>query len=321
MNTVECPILHAAMDHDFAAQSLELPPTQFTKALAQLIHPQLRSSDISVTNIVGTLSEAISFPASGPATFSITLVLSGIGRAQIDGVEPLDILSGSAVIFWSGGPVSGQDHLAAGEPVEAVEIRFQPDYLQRTLGPMVDVIRNSLAIDRSNPSQNAYLVSIPMSGELFDVARTILGCDIHEQSLRDVFMRGKALEALALTLSVLHSAGPDAVRLNAREREKIDTARKILDGSFAEPWTIQALASRVGLSETKLKTGFRELIGTSVRAYLRDVRMDQAERLLGEGKSVTEAALACGYGNLSYFSKAFFNAKGIAPRRLSAPVR
>lgn len=320
MNTVG-PRLPSAARNEIASPALELPPTQFTRALKQLIHPQLRSSDISVTSIVGTLPEPISFPASGPATFSITLVLSGIGRAQIDGVEPLDLVSGSAILFWSGGPVSGQDHLDAGEPIEAVEIRFHTDYLQSILGSLVDVIRNSLAIDRSNPSQNAYLVAIPMSAELFDVARAILGCDIHEQCLRDVFMRAKGLEALALAVSVLSSAGPDAVRLTAREREKIDAARRLMEASFSEAWTIGALAERVGLSETKLKTGFRQLIGTSVRAYLRNIRMNHAEKLLGEGKSVTEAALACGYGNLSYFSKAFFNAKGVAPRRLTAPSR
>jgi AraC-like DNA-binding protein len=46
--------------------------------------------------------------------------------------------------------------------------------------------------------------------------------------------------------------------------------------------------------------------------------MDHAERLLSKGLSVTETALACGYGNLSYFSKAFCNSKGVVPRRLNA---
>jgi len=303
------------------APHLEAPPTPLTHALKHLIRPELRSSDISVSSVVGQLPKAVSFPASGPAAFSITLVLKGAGRTQIDGVEPLEMASGSAVIFWSDGPVTGQDHVDGEKPIEVVEVRLHTAYLNSALGSMVDAIRNSLAVDRSNPSQNAYLVGVPMSAELFDVARSILGCDIQERSLRDVFMRAKALETLALTLGVLSSAGPDAVRLSTREREKIDDARRLIEASFAETWTIEILANKVGLSETKLKTGFRQLIGKSVRAYLRDIRMDHAERLLGEGKSVTEAALACGYGNLSYFSKAFFNAKGVVPRRLSSPVR
>lgn len=300
---------------------LESPPTQLTSALQEFIRPELRSSDISVSSIVGCLREAVSFPATGPAAFSITLVLQGAGRTQIDGVEPLEMASGSAVIFWSDGYVTGQDHVDGGKPIEAVEVRLQTAYLDSTIGSMVDGIRNSLTIDRSDRQRNAYLVAVPMTAELIDVARSILGCDIQDRRLRDLFMRAKALETLALTLAVLTSSGPEIVRLTIKEREKVDEARRIVDRSFAEAWTIAALAAEVGLSETKLKTGFRQLIGRSVRVYLRDVRMDHAERLLGGGMSVTEAALACGYGNLSYFSKAFFNSKGVAPRRLASTGR
>jgi AraC-like DNA-binding protein len=309
------------MSCEDGAPLIEPPPTQLTNALRDLIRPELRSADLSVSSIVGRLPKTVSFPAAGPAAFSITLVLQGAGRTQIDGIQPLEMASGSAVIFWSDGPVTGQDHVDGGKPIEAVEVRLHTGYLNNAIGPMVDAIRNSLTVNRSDPDRNAYLVAVPMSAELFDVARSMLGCDIRDRNLRELFMRAKALETLALTLAVLSSAGPDTVRLTTREREKIDHARRIIEASFAEAWTIEALAAEVGLSETKLKTGFRQLIGKSVRTYLRDIRMNHAERLLGEGKSVTEAALACGYGSLSYFSKAFFNSKGVVPRRLSSSAR
>lgn len=302
--------------------ALEPPPTPLTSALKDLIRPQLRSSDISVSSIIGGgLPESVSFPASGPAAFSITLLLQGAGRTQIDGIEPLEMASGSAVIFWSDRPVAGQDHIDGGRPIEAVEVRLHTAYINATIGTLVEGIRNSLTIDRSDRQQNAYLVAVPMTAELIEVARSILGCDIADRRLRDLFMRAKALETLALTLGVLTSAGPASVKLTAREREKVDAARRIVDRAFFKHWTIASLAAEVGLSETKLKTGFRQLIGKPVRAYLRDVRMDHAEHLLSSGKSVTEAAHACGYGNLSYFSKAFFVAKGMIPRRLASSAK
>lgn len=301
---------------------LEPPPTQLTSALKDLIRAELRSADISVSSIIGDgLPESVSFPAAGPAAFSITLVLQGAGRTQIDGIEPLEMASGSAVIFWSDGPVTGQDHIDGGKPIEAVEVRLHTAYINSTIGSLVDGIRNSLRVDRSDWQRNAYLVAVPMTAELIEVARSVVGCDIGDRRLRDLFMRAKALETLALTLGVLTSAGPTSVRLTSREREKVDAARRIVDRAFSEHWTIASLAAEVGLSETKLKTGFRELIGKSVRTYLRDVRMDHAEHLLSNGKSVTETAHACGYGNLSYFSKAFFVAKGVIPRRLTSSAR
>ncbi|MCC7250309.1 AraC family transcriptional regulator [Hyphomicrobium sp.] len=298
---------------------IELPPTLTTKALEALIRPELRSADVSVSCVVGEVPDSVTFQAAGPAVFSITLVVQGTGRTMLDGVAPLDIVSSNAVVFWSNGPVSGQDYIEGGKPIEIVDIRLHPDYLSHTVGSMADAIRNSLAVDRSDPDRKAFLLAVPLSAELFDVARSILACDIREPKLRHIFMRAKALEALALTLALLQrNASAAAARLSPKEREKLDEARRLIETSFAEPWTIEAVAAAVGLSETKLKLGFREVIGKSVRAYLREVRMDHAERLLSEGRSVTEAALACGYGNLSYFSKAFFHSKGVVPRDLGA---
>lgn len=311
-----CPIADSAAPP--SGPPIESPPTQLTRALADLIRPELRSADLSVSTIVGTLADSVTFPAAGPPVFSITLVLEGSGRTLIDGVDALEVTGGTAIVFWSERPVSGVDHIDGGEPIEVVEIRLHPDYLRDAVGSLTDSVRNALAVDRSHPDHKAFLVAVPLSAELFDIARSILGCGIREPKLRDLFMRAKSLEALALTLAIVTRTGPAGMRLSMRERERLDEARRLIEASYADPWTIETLAATVGLSETKLKMGFREVIGKSVRTYLRDVRMDHAERLLHEGRSVTEAALACGYGSLSYFSKAFFQSKGIAPGRLSA---
>lgn len=296
---------------------IDVPPTPTAEALETLTRAELRSADISVSTIVGELEDDVTFSASGPAAFSITLVVEGAGYTLLDGCDPLDVSSGKALFFWSDGRISGKDHINGGNRIETVEIRFHPDYLIRTVGSMADAIRNTFAVDRSDRLRNAFLLAIPLSSELLDVARSILGCAIREKNLREVFMRAKALEALAVTLDLLSRSSSAAARLSPRERAKLDDARRLIERSYAEPWTIETLAASVGLSETKLKLGFREVIGKSVRAYLRDVRMSHAERLLSEGRSVTEAALACGYSNLSHFSKTFFRYRGVVPRHLS----
>jgi transcriptional regulator GlxA family with amidase domain len=74
------------------------------------------------------------------------------------------------------------------------------------------------------------------------------------------------------------------------------------------------LAREVGLSEKKLKAGFRQVAGRSVHAYLREVRLEAAASMLEAGYSVTETALATGFANLSHFSKSFRQARGVAPR-------
>lgn len=80
------------------------------------------------------------------------------------------------------------------------------------------------------------------------------------------------------------------------------------------PMTIEQLAKHVQLSEWKLKHGFNELFGTTLYAYLRDYRLEQALTMMErELLSVSEAAYAVGYSNLSHFAEAFRKKYGMNP--------
>lgn len=99
------------------------------------------------------------------------------------------------------------------------------------------------------------------------------------------------------------------------DREKVIQTQNLIANSYHLDWTISKLARQVGLNERKLKEGFRHMVGNSVRAYLREVRLEAAARLLLDGESVTQAALSVGFESLSHFSKIFAAAKGVPPSR------
>ena len=72
-----------------------------------------------------------------------------------------------------------------------------------------------------------------------------------------------------------------------------------------------------GFNETLLKGRFRALFGTSVFAYLRQIRMEEARRLLLERHlNVTEVAQRVGYANPSKFAAAFRRQFGKSPSAL-----
>ncbi len=74
------------------------------------------------------------------------------------------------------------------------------------------------------------------------------------------------------------------------------------------------LSRRVNLNDFKLKKGFRQVFGTSVFGYLRQVRMEQARMLLEQARmNVTQVALNVGYANPSHFAAAFKGQFGINP--------
>ena len=72
--------------------------------------------------------------------------------------------------------------------------------------------------------------------------------------------------------------------------------KQYLQKSYADEITLPSLARQFGLNEFKLKKGFRKLFGTSVIAFLSDIRFQKAcELLTYSNDSVAEIAKKVGY--------------------------
>ena len=123
------------------------------------------------------------------------------------------------------------------------------------------------------------------------------------------------LELLATAVSELESEAQSVdARLSVRERAALILVRDMIDSQPALPHTIVNLSREVGMSPASLKRKFPKLFGTSVIAYLRDMRMLHARQGIGqEGWTVAEAASFVGYGHGSNFSTAFRKRFGVSP--------
>lgn len=83
---------------------------------------------------------------------------------------------------------------------------------------------------------------------------------------------------------------------------------------FAEKIYISDLAGLVNMNEQYFCRFFKKIIGKSPIAYLNDLRMKQASRLLKETSlSVTDICMECGFNNLGNFMRIFKNTYGITP--------
>jgi AraC-like DNA-binding protein len=93
-----------------------------------------------------------------------------------------------------------------------------------------------------------------------------------------------------------------------RPRHRADARRP------AEPWTLEELGNRVGLSRSALHERFVTLTGLAPMQYLTNWRMQCGARLLREGHlSVAAVALEVGYDSEAAFSRAFKRATDLPP--------
>lgn len=77
--------------------------------------------------------------------------------------------------------------------------------------------------------------------------------------------------------------------------------------------TLESIAKAASISKYHLCREFKSLTGTTVFNFINAARCKEAKSLIANGASVSEAAYAVGFENLSYFSKKFGQIIGCLP--------
>lgn len=157
--------------------------------------------------------------------------------------------------------------------------------------------------------------NIRINPAIYNTIQDIKTCR-YDGLTRKIYLESKAYELIALLYEDTRNQRP-TVALGTADQERIHWAASIIRDNLEHPLTIMELSRRVGINQTKLKTGFKALFGRTVFGYLQDIRMHQAKRyLLDTQLSVQEIAMLLGYQNTSNFSIAFKNSFGYPPLKM-----
>lgn len=106
------------------------------------------------------------------------------------------------------------------------------------------------------------------------------------------------------------AARPDAIRVSVMQAR--------LAHDLCETLTLTELAAAVGLSTFHAARLFSRSVGMPPHAWRKQLRLQRAQALLRQGKSVTEVASATGFADQSHFTRHFKRAYGVAPGRWQA---
>lgn len=149
------------------------------------------------------------------------------------------------------------------------------------------------------------------------ILNQIMNCRYREQ-VKKIYLEGKILELIAVYLdeTIFENGALRArTRLSTADIQSLHEAKRLLDKNLISPPTLGQLAKLVCLNEFKLKSGFKELFGLPVHAYVIDQRMELVLRFLMEDRKlkVSEAILRAGYNDASHFAEKFREKYGINP--------
>jgi AraC-like DNA-binding protein len=173
-------------------------------------------------------------------------------------------------------------------------------------------------------SENFYNRIGSMTASMQMAVHQLLNCQYLGQ-LKQMYIESKVVEIITHLLAQLVFAGfnPHIDRpLRPDIMERIREARNIVDCNLQNPPSLLEIARQVGLNDCYLKRGFRQMFGTTIFGHLLTQRMEQARRLLQEGKmNVTEVAYEVGYSSLSQFARAFKKQFGAKPSACLAEMK
>jgi AraC-like DNA-binding protein len=163
------------------------------------------------------------------------------------------------------------------------------------------------------------LVPAPASVTLHNLAMDIIRSrDVFMADTRRLYLAAKAEEIL---IAAIEQTRPQSTikiganKINSRDLSRLNEARRILEVRYASPPTIDELARMVGINATKLKLGFREIQGESIREFINRLRMETALSLVENSDlSFAEIAFTVGYAHPTNFTQAFKRRFGMSPR-------
>ncbi len=108
---------------------------------------------------------------------------------------------------------------------------------------------------------------------------------------------------------------PDTAKQNykADAFENIKAAVVFIRDNYNQKLSLDKIAKATFVNKYYLSREFKKATGKTVVEYINEYRCKNAARLIADGLRVQQAAVRCGFDNMSYFTKTFYKHTGVRP--------
>jgi AraC-like DNA-binding protein len=195
---------------------------------------------------------------------------------------------------------------------QSINIGIEIEYLRKLL----DTHYENHILKFITEKQRFFLFEELISPPIQKVTNEIVGAEIPED-LQNFYFKVKAEELICLLfVELLKRKNTNISAINTNDIQTIYSIRDKIIFDLSTPPVLADLATQACMSESKLKNLFKQVFGNSIYNYFQNLRMQEAARLLGEGKlTVSDVGYQLGFSNLSHFSRLFEEHIGVKPKK------
>ena len=196
-------------------------------------------------------------------------------------------------------------------PFLSFVLQVQPDLVTEVYDSMYRLVPDVLRNEQMPlvPDAHVTVLDQPLVGAVQRFL-SALESDIERKLLAPMYLREIVYRLLrAEQRSLLLESAAREVQGNA-----ITTAICFMKQEMHRPLTVRILANAVNMSESAFAHVFKATTGAPPLQFLKQLRMEQANRFLLSGANVSEAADKVGYASLSHFICEFKRYFGEPPK-------
>jgi AraC-like DNA-binding protein/quercetin dioxygenase-like cupin family protein len=136
----------------------------------------------------------------------------------------------------------------------------------------------------------------------------------------DAILTGWGLCLATQVAALLSERGHDDHQPSPNRPPRLDAVASWMRVSFRHRISRSEIARRAGLSPSHCTTAFRRAFGCTPQAFLRELRLVEARRLLlADDRPVGEIAATVGFEDPLWFSRAFKARWGMSPQAMRRP--
>ena len=187
--------------------------------------------------------------------------------------------------------------------------------------------KETLATLQERLSQDSLIHHVLEDGRTFTICAINpkyleLGCFVIGPYTTDIHLKNvlpfKPAHCMVHLIDVLYAIGSSFTQTHEEVEEEynyhVSKAKDYIEIHYAEPITLDALASYLGLHKSYFCTIFKKATKQSFCSYTNMVRVEKSKDLLKEGTdSILEIALSVGFSSASYFNTTFKKLVGMTP--------
>lgn len=235
----------------------------------------------------------------------IIKVNSGIFNLNLNGIN-YSLTNGDIIFVECGTLHSGEPENCVYECVvfDLNMLRRQKDKISSYISPLID---GRIGINCIIPDK---------SGSVYSAASSLFSVTKNSQLFYE-------LETYSILFRIFSEAYKtkllSPINKNPHSGKKNHTVINLLnwiEDNYTENITLERLSEVSNLSEKYICRIFKEYTSKTPINYINEIRIDAAcHEMIANRKSITDAALACGFNDLSYFSKMFKRYKNMSPQK------